>query len=223
MSDVGKTSLLFANRDPDVRLMLRIRGDDPTAFQELVEKYQHRLLAVMNHLTGSHDDAEDLAQDVFMRVYRSRATYHPQAKFSTWFFTIANNVASNSRRSKKRKPTRQFHAGLSQSGFGMNPEEATVPDDSPAPDYRLHHRELSSAVADALSELNERQRTAVILNKFEDMSYEEIGGVLGITDKAVKSLLSRARAQLREILRKYVDQDAVTSMTEAEDMEADHG
>src|SRR4051794_802893 len=89
MQPVGQTSQTFAIRDPDVRLMLRVRGDDPAAFKELVEKYQHRLIGILAHLCGSADEAEDLAQEVFLRVYRARAEYHPQAKFSTWFFTIA--------------------------------------------------------------------------------------------------------------------------------------
>src|SRR4051812_8959026 len=104
MEPIGRTSQAFALRDPDVRLMIRVRGDDPKAFQELVDKYQHRLIGVLTHLVGNADEAEDLAQEVFMRVYRARADYHPQAKFSTWLFTIANNVALNALRRRKRKP-----------------------------------------------------------------------------------------------------------------------
>src|SRR5262249_60716173 len=92
-------------RDPARRLMLRVRDDEPGAFEELVETYQHRLVAVMHHLVGNAEEAEDLAQEVFLRVYRSRERYHPQAKFSTWLFTIANNLALNSMRARQRKPT----------------------------------------------------------------------------------------------------------------------
>ena len=98
MTTVGSTSAQYAMRDPDVRLMLRVREGDPEAFAELVDRFQHRLLGILTHLVGRADEAEDLAQEVFLRVYRARADYHPQAKFSTWFFTIANNVALNALR-----------------------------------------------------------------------------------------------------------------------------
>ena len=90
--------------DPDVRLMLRVRDNDNTAFRELVEKYQGRLVGILNHLVSDRETAEDLAQDVFLRVYRARERYVPTAKFSTWLFTITHNVASNSlRKSSRRK------------------------------------------------------------------------------------------------------------------------
>ena len=96
----GTTSAQMALRDPDVRLMLRVRdADDAAAFGELVERYQSRLVGILHHLLGSADEAEDLAQEVFLRVYRTRKRYHPRAKFSTWLFTIANNLALNARRS----------------------------------------------------------------------------------------------------------------------------
>src|SRR5580704_10908556 len=91
-------------RDPDVRLMLEVRNDNATAFEELMLRYQNRLVAVLEHLVSSRDQAEDLAQEVFLRVYRSRKRYVPGAKFSTWLFTIANNVASNALRSLARRP-----------------------------------------------------------------------------------------------------------------------
>jgi len=206
MQPIGKTSQAFAIQDPDVRLMLRVRNEDQAAFQELVSKYQHRLIGILSHLCGSSDEAEDLAQEVFMRVYRARADYHPQAKFSTWFFTIANNVALNALRRKRRKPSYQLDPLVSQSGTqAARPEEALVHATSTEPDRRMRHQELAKVVELALSQLNERQRLAVVLNKFEEMSYEEIATVIGISAKAVKSLLSRARTQLRDILRTYVE------------------
>ena len=93
----------FEVRDPDARLMLKVRDDDAAAFEELVLRYQGRLLAVLEHLVGKRDLAEDLAQEVFLRVYRARKRYQPTAKFSTWLFTIANNVASNAKRSLSRR------------------------------------------------------------------------------------------------------------------------
>src|SRR5436190_12088453 len=94
----------MALRDPDIRLMLRVRDDDAVAFNELVALYQRRLVGIMHHLVGNAEEAEDLAQEVFLRVYRARKKYHPRSKFSTWLFTIANNLALNSLRSRQRKP-----------------------------------------------------------------------------------------------------------------------
>src|SRR5512144_1136113 len=101
---IGESSSQLVLRDPDVRIMLRVRQDDESAFAELVELYHHRLVTVMHHLVGNVDEAEDLAQEVFLRVYRGRKKYHPRAKFSTWLFTIANNLAINALRSRQRKP-----------------------------------------------------------------------------------------------------------------------
>src|SRR3990170_1525995 len=102
---IGQTSAMMALRDPDIRLMLRVRDDDSAAFADLVERFQHRLVAVMHHLVGNADEAEDLAQEVFLRVYRVRKKYTPKAKFATWLFTIANNLALNALRDRKRRPT----------------------------------------------------------------------------------------------------------------------
>jgi RNA polymerase sigma-70 factor (ECF subfamily) len=206
MAFLGSTSAQMAIRDPDVRLMLRVRDDDHEAFAELVERYQHRLVGILAHLVGRADEAEDLAQEVFLRVFRARADYHPQAKFSTWLFTIANNVALNALRQRQRKPVVQLPIGPTPSGgFDLSPE-SKIADElrTAAPDQRLRHQELAVQVQQALAQLNERQRLAVVLNKFEDMSYEEIGQVMGLSMKAVKSLLSRARCQLRELLKDYV-------------------
>ena len=200
---MASTSAQFALRDPDVRLMLRVRSDDPTAFAELVERFQHRLLGVMHHICGNAAEAEDLAQEVFLRVYRNRKEYHPRAKFSTWLFTIANNLALNALRRRQRKPTVQLDAHDS-GPLGPRPAENLAYDKGPSPDHRMDHLELSCVVQRALAELNERQRMAVILNKFEDMSYQEIADIMAISTKAVKSLLSRARTQLRDLLKGYV-------------------
>ena len=100
-------------RDPDVRLMLQVRDDVPGAFEILVERYQQRLLGVLAHLVGSSTEAEDLTQEVFLRVYRTRKGYRPKSKFSTWLFTIANNLALNHLRGRSRNPTTEFGAGTS--------------------------------------------------------------------------------------------------------------
>ena len=127
MATIGKTSAQFALRDPDIRLMLRVRGDEDGAFEELVERYQARLVAVMHHLVGNAEEAEDLAQEVFLRVYRARAKYRPKSKFSTWLFTIANNLALNCLRSRQRRPVVPLNARDS-GPLGPRPAEQLVQD-----------------------------------------------------------------------------------------------
>jgi RNA polymerase sigma-70 factor (ECF subfamily) len=203
---IGESSAQMALRDPDIRLMLRVRDDEAGAFEELVANYQHRLVAVMHHLIGSADEAEDLAQEVFLRVYRSRKKYRPRSKFSTWLFTIANNLALNALRTRKRKPSVPLN--VRDSGpLGPRPAEQLVKAHTSSPSTRIKNAELVIKIRQALEGLNERQRMAVVLNKFEDMNYNDIAEVMGLTTQAVKSLLSRARTNLRQVLEPYVYMD----------------
>lgn len=213
MTGLGETSSQLALRDPDVRLMHRVRDDDEGAFEELVESYQRRLVAVMHHLVGNADEAEDLAQEVFLRVYRARKKYHARSKFSTWLFTIANNLALNALRSRQRKPVVPLETRDS-GPLGPRPAEQLVTDRGGPPSQRLQQQELAAVVRQALDGLNERQRMAVVLNKFEDMGYAEIAAIMGLTTKAVKSLLNRARANLREALQSYVEMDGAPAACE---------
>jgi RNA polymerase sigma-70 factor (ECF subfamily) len=208
VATTGESSGQLALRDPDIRLMLRVRADEPGAFEELVDHYQHRLVAVMHHLVGNADEAEDLAQEVFLRIYRARKKYRPRAKFSTWLFTIANNLALNVLRSRQRKPVVPLN--LRDSGpLGPRPAEQMVHDKTKQPVQRMQQQELAAIVRQAIEGLNERQRVAVVLNKFEDMNYAEIAEVMNLTTKAVKSLLSRARTNLRGALKDYIFMDGV--------------
>ncbi|SFJ64877.1 RNA polymerase sigma factor [Planctomicrobium piriforme] len=191
-------------RDPDVQLMLRVRADDQTAFTQLVGKYQDRLVGIFTSMFRDTALAEDLAQEVFLRVYRARNGYEPTAKFSTWLFQIANNLASNSRRTKGRKKEVQFAQNTSGSQ-PMVAGEQLLPDKSALmPTRQVDTEELRERVLSAMETLNERQRMAVLLHKFEGMSYADIGAVMELTPQAVKSLLSRARDQLRVVLEGYV-------------------
>jgi len=204
---IGETSAQLAIRDPDTRLMLGVRDDEPGAFEELVARYQSRLVGIMHHLVGNADEAEDLAQEVFLRVYRARKKYRARCKFSTWLFTIANNLALNALRSRQRKPVVSLN--LRDSGpLGARPAEqlVTAPSGS-QPVRRVQRNELATVIREALDKLNERQRLAVVLNKFEDMSYTEIAEVMGLTTKAVKSLLCRARMNLHDALKDYMFMD----------------
>jgi RNA polymerase sigma-70 factor (ECF subfamily) len=170
----------------------------------------------MHHLVGNLEEAEDLAQEVFLRVYRARKKYRPRSKFATWLFTIANNLALNSLRAKQRKPVAQLR--LSDSGsLGPRPAEQLVRDPGSGPMQRIQKEELAALIRQALDGLNERQRMAVVLNKFEDMNYAEIAEVMNLTVKAVKSLLSRARMNLRDILAPYVYMDGQPPARTAEE------
>lgn len=203
----SETSTLMAQRDPDVRLMLRVRdADDAAAFGELVERYQQRLVRVIHHLIGRPDEADDLVQEVFLRVYRTRRRYHPKARFSTWIFTIANNLALNALRSRTRRPVIPLSAD--SRPMGPQPFESVPAANSPAPSQQMQKQELAAIVKAALDTLNERQRMAVILNKFEGMNYAEIAEVMKLSTKAVKSLLSRARAALRDALQARLAADS---------------
>ncbi|MCA9239402.1 MAG: sigma-70 family RNA polymerase sigma factor [Planctomycetales bacterium] len=185
--------------------MLKVRDDDSAAaFEELMLRYQNRLITILQHLVGDRQLAEDLAQDVFLRVYRSRKRYQPGAKFSTWLFTIANNVASNALRSLARR--REVNVTAAPGESGMNPVVAGATAASALmPTRQLDKSEMQHAVQQAIETLNDRQRLAVLLAKFEQLSYEEIGQIMEMSPQAIKSLLARARGKLREALTPYVE------------------
>jgi RNA polymerase sigma-70 factor (ECF subfamily) len=192
----------LAARDPEVRLMIQVRSDVSGAFEALVERYQNRLVGILFHLVGSLDEAEDLCQEVFLRVYKARKGYRPRAKFSTWLFTIANNLALNHLRSKGRN--RGVSLGGGDTGSQSISPIAKLEGREGTPSSQMRQAELSDVVREALGGLNEDQKMAVLLNKFEEMSYAEIADIMGRSQPAIKSLLARARNQLREQLEPYL-------------------
>ena len=203
LTDTGQLKYVS---DPDVQLMLRTRDGDNEAFAELFESYKDRLVGVFYHMFRDQAAAEDLSQEVFMRVYRAKATYRPTAKFSTWLYRIASNLASNSRRSRAR--SKEVSLNLRESGpMSERPVEHLLAEKSGMmPTRQLAKSELREVVRDAMQDLNERQRLAVLLNKFEGMSYADIAEAMDMKPAAVKSLLSRARENLREKLERYIHQ-----------------
>jgi len=184
--------------------MLRVKDGDESAFTQLVLAYQDRLVGIFRHMLGDPELAEDLAQEAFLRIYRARNGYQPTAKFSTWLFRIANNLASNTRRSKGRR--NEVPLSVRDSGpLGPRPEENIVADKSGLMPSRLFARsELQGVVQEALNSLSDRQRMALVLHKFEGMSYADIGAAMDMSAAAVKSLLSRARENLRVKLEPHV-------------------
>ena len=192
--------------DPSTELMLRVRDGDSEAFAELVVMWRDRLVTLFLHHTGDHATAEDLAQEVFLRVYRSRATYQPTAKFTTWVHTIANNVSSDLRQRAYRRLERGVPATTSASSSALGLDQLAVAASGLLPARLADRTELQAVVQDAIAGLGERQRMAVLLAKFEQCSYEEIAAAMQLSVPAVKSLLFRARDQLRTALKPYLQE-----------------
>jgi RNA polymerase sigma-70 factor (ECF subfamily) len=190
--------------DPSAELMLRVRDGDAAAFEQLVSLWQDRLVTLFLHQTGDHSTAEDLAQEVFLRVYRAREGYRPTARFTTWIHTIANNVASDLRQRAYRRREHGVPPSVSASGGMVGLDQLAVAASGLMPTRQAAATELQAAVQRALAGLNDNQRMAVLLAKFEQCSCEEIAAAMNLSVPAVKSLLFRARDQLRGLLEPYV-------------------
>jgi len=189
--------------DPAADLMLRVQEGDAAAFEQLVILWQDRLVTLFRHHTGDHSTAEDLAQEVFLRVYRARAGYKPTARFSTWIHTIANNVASDLRQRAYRRKERGVPGTLSASGSQVGLDQLAVAASGQRPARQADRTELQAVVQEAIAGLSDNQRMALLLAKFELCSYEEIAAAMQLSVPAVKSLLFRARDQLRVALEPY--------------------
>jgi RNA polymerase sigma-70 factor (ECF subfamily) len=198
------TASQTAATDPSTALMLRVRDGDAAAFERLVGMWQDRLVTLFLHHTGDHSTAEDLTQEVFLRVYRARASYKPTAKFTTWIHTIANNVASDLRQRAYRRKEHGVPMSASASSSMVGLDHLAVAASGLLPARAADRAELQAVVQRALATLNERQRMAVLLAKFEQCSHEEIAAAMGLSVPAVKSLLFRARDQLRSAIEPYV-------------------
>ena len=204
---ISPTEPIYAQTDPDVRLMLEVRGGSVTAFEQLVRRHEGRVLMVLQLLTGNGHLAEDLSQEVFLRVFRSRHGYSPTAKFTTWLFVIVNNVVSNAKRDRARKPV----ITMPDRGGNSPLDQLVHRDAGETPAGRLERDELRDAVRLAVQQLCARQRQAVMLQKFQCMRYDQIAETMNTSPKAVKSLLARARTRLRQELRPYVSESQATS------------
>ena len=177
----------------DVQLMLEVKGGDDTSFELLLRKYRTPLVNFLYRMVRDAATAEDLAQEVFLRVYRARKKYSPSAKFTTWLFRIATNLALNSLRDGRH---RQLEVSLDAPA-----EEDQAPLDPPSRDVGadqiLIERERAERIRRAVLSLPEKQRAAVLLHKYQEMDYAEIGRVLDCSESALKSLLFRAYETLR--------------------------
>ena len=182
----------------DVRLMRLVAGGDSTAFEQLIERHQALVAGTVARMLGSNSDVEDIAQQVFIRVWRSAGRYVARAKFTTWLLKITRNLVFNEMRRAKRHP----HLPMQ-----LEPEAEEMPlkDEATAtPDATLLQVELQAEIEKAIMLLPDTQRMALVLRRYEELSYEEIADVLDLSVPAVKSLLFRARTELRERLKDYL-------------------
>ncbi len=178
--------------DPDIDLMLRFKAGDEAAFDTLVGKHTRSVLNIVARYLTDRSQAEDVAQDVFVKVYKARLKYEPAAKFTTWLFRITVNHCLNEIRSRRSQPV------------ASAPMEELIEQPSPEnPDDRMNSAELRSAVREALDGLPESQRMAVILARYQDLSYDEIAETMNLSLEAVKSLLFRAKENLKEKLKRF--------------------
>lgn len=193
--------------DEDAKLMLAVQAGDAFAFEELTTRNQARVYAYLHRFVGEPQLAEDLAQEVFMRVYKHRATYRQEARFSTWLFRVAHNVAFNALRSKSRRPEKLFSALKSSEGetSQVSFEDGVFSRSGSTPTQKIARLERQAVVRAAVDKLNPRQRQAVLLSRFEGMSYQQISEVMDMTPEAVKSLLSRARQNLKQALEPFIE------------------
>jgi RNA polymerase sigma-70 factor (ECF subfamily) len=182
--------------------MLRVKAGDESAFTYLVQKYRRPLVGFMYRLCHNPATAEELAQEVFLRVYRSRATYEPSAKFSTWLYRIATNLAVNhARDTRHERPEKTVRLDEPDQETGTTPDLA---DNSLSAEEQIMRRERLAAIRSKVNALPERQRLAVMMHKYQQMDYRQIAAVMKLSESATKSLLFRAYETLREQLKEFV-------------------
>jgi len=186
----------------DAAIMLRVAAGDEAGYSFLVEKHYRAMIHFLFRMVHNQAIAEELAQEVFLRVYRSRASYRAEAKFTTWLYRIATNLAVNHARDTRHERNAQT-VYLDQP----DPETGTTPDvadDDPTAEQNLLRDERMAAIRQHVMALPERQRMAVLMHKYQGMDYRQIGDVLKLSESATKSLLFRAYQTLRERLKDFV-------------------
>jgi len=182
----------------DIRLMQLVSAGETRAFEELVERHQRLVTGTVARMLGNNSDVEDISQQVFVRVWKSARRYVPRAKFTTWLLKITRNLVFNELRRRSRHAQSALHVESAD-------EERPIQDErTSAPDASLLEQELQQAIDAAIAQLPEAQRMAVILRRYHELSYEEIADVLSHSVPAVKSLLFRARTELRNHLNRYL-------------------
>lgn len=189
--------------DEDAALMLSFQAGDDDAFGALVRRYQGRLVSLAMRYLGSLADAEDLAQEVFLRVYRARESYQPSARFSTWVYRITVNASLNHIRG--RKVRRGISAEMPSTGPDGEGRPEFADESAPSPPAELEKGELTRVVREIVEGLPDRQRIAILLNKYEGLLYEDTAAAMELSIPAVKSLLTRARVNVKERILPYLE------------------
>ena len=191
----------FAGMD-DAAIMLELRSGNMAAFDVLLEKYRKPIIHFMFRMVHNQAVAEELAQEVFLRVYRSRETYRAEARFSTWLYRIATNLGVNHARDTRHERTAAtIYLDQADDETGSTPDVADL---TPGAETRMVYDERMASIRDHVLALPDRQRTAVLMHKYEGMDYKQIGEVLKLSESATKSLLFRAYQTLRDTLKDFV-------------------
>ena len=200
MAEIESGKPSEANGDAeDVRLMRLIGAGDTAALEELIERHQALVAGTIGRMLGGNSDVEDVAQQVFIRVWKSAGRYVPKAKFTTWLLKITRNLVFN----ELRRTKRHVHVPIQPD---PQSDEIRLGDQvTQTPDASLLETELQGKIEEAIQSLPESQRMALILRRYQDLSYEEIARILELSVPAVKSILFRARTELRERLKAYLD------------------
>jgi RNA polymerase sigma-70 factor (ECF subfamily) len=202
-SPAASTSV-HAELDPasDAAVMLRVAAGDEESFNFLVQKHHRPMIHFLFRMVRNQAIAEELAQEVFLRVYRSRESYRAEAKFTTWLYRIATNLAVNHARDTRHERSAQtLYLDAPDEETGTTPD---VADDEPTVEQKLMRDERMAAIRTHVMALPERQRMAVLMHKYQGMDYRQIGEVLKLSESATKSLLFRAYQTLREKLKEFV-------------------
>jgi RNA polymerase sigma-70 factor (ECF subfamily) len=191
----------FAQMD-DAAIMLELRAGNMAGFDFLIQKYRKPIIHFMYRMVRNQAIAEELAQEVFLRVYRSRETYRAEARFSTWLYRIATNLGVNyARDNRHERMASTVYLDEADSETGTTPD---VADSTPGAEADMLQRERLNAIRQHVMELPERQRVAVLMHKYEGLDYRQIGDVLKLSESATKSLLFRAYQTLREKLKPFI-------------------
>jgi RNA polymerase sigma-70 factor, ECF subfamily len=200
-NEAHRISGSFAQMD-DSAIMLELRAGNMAGFDFLIQKYRKPIIHFMYRMVHNQAVAEELAQEVFLRVYRSRETYRAEARFSTWLYRIATNLGVNYARDNKQERTAStIYLDQADAETGMTPD---VADTTPDAESDLLREERLNAIRQHVMALPERQRMAVLMHKYEGMDYKQIGDILKLSESATKSLLFRAYQTLREKLKSFI-------------------
>lgn len=199
--DARQLSTADSSQLSDAQIMLQVREGDDASFSFLVEKYRRQIVHFMFRMVRNQAIAEELAQEVFLRVYRSRQTYRAEARFSTWLYRIATNLGVNyARDTKYERMAQNVYLDQPDAESGLTPD---VADSSLSVEQNLVRGERMKAIREQVMALPERQRTAVLMHKYQGMDYKQIGEVLRLSESATKSLLFRAYQELRQTLKEF--------------------